>query len=223
MVDREKPEDPSTAFLERLAHDLRGPLSPLQTAAYLLRRGNVEPERQEELLQIIDRQTARLSAMVQEVSDWMKVGQSRLVGNRESIEIPMLVELACAPLGAGVRLQVDEALQGHAISCDTQRLVQALSTALGFMRSRADDGVAVMSVNRTGQHVCIEVQATGFRWTSVERDALFDGAEGMPFDEGLGMRLLIAHAIARGHGGDMVAADSPEGWACIRLLLPSGD
>ena len=40
---------PPVPWLDRLAHDLRGPLMPLQTAAYLLRSGHLEPERQQEL------------------------------------------------------------------------------------------------------------------------------------------------------------------------------
>ena len=83
--------DPSATLLDRLAHDLRGPLSPLQTAAYLLRRPDLEPERRDELLAIIDRQTTRLSSMVQEVSDWTRARQSRLVSRREAVVPAMLV------------------------------------------------------------------------------------------------------------------------------------
>ena len=48
--------------LERLAHDLRGPLAPLQTAAYLLRNGQLDDTRQLELYDLIERQTRRLAA-----------------------------------------------------------------------------------------------------------------------------------------------------------------
>ena len=50
----------SLQWLDRLAHDLRGPLTPLQTAAYLLRSGQVTPERQQELFALIERQTRQL-------------------------------------------------------------------------------------------------------------------------------------------------------------------
>ena len=70
-------------WLDRLAHDLRGPLTPLQTAAYLLRSGQVEGERQQELFVLIERQTQVLVRMIEELSDWTRVSQDRLLGRRE--------------------------------------------------------------------------------------------------------------------------------------------
>ncbi|HEY9400556.1 MAG TPA: histidine kinase dimerization/phospho-acceptor domain-containing protein, partial [Luteimonas sp.] len=64
-------------WLDRLAHDLRGPLTPLQTAAYLLRSGQVEGERQQELFVLIERQTQVLVRMIEELSDWTRVSQDR--------------------------------------------------------------------------------------------------------------------------------------------------
>ena len=36
---------PDYAWLDRLAHDLRGPLAPLQTASYLLQRDDLDETR----------------------------------------------------------------------------------------------------------------------------------------------------------------------------------
>src|SRR3546814_13244690 len=47
------------AWLDRLAHDLRGPLAPLQTASYLLQRDALDPARRTELRELLDRQTHR--------------------------------------------------------------------------------------------------------------------------------------------------------------------
>ena len=214
--------DPSGALLDRLAHDLRGPLSPLQTAAYLLRRPDIDPERRDELLAIIDRQTTRLSAMVQEVSDWTRARQSRLVSRRERVSPAMLVDLAATSSGVGVRSEVAAELDEITIDGDSQRLVQMLSTLAGFMRSRAGGGEVAIDVEQVADGIRIDVEVTGSQWTRDERSGLFNGAEAAPFDEGLGMRLMIARAIARAHGGDMLAADARDGSAMIRVLLPLG-
>lgn len=214
--------DPSAILLDRLAHDLRGPLSPLQTAAYLLRRPDLEPERRDELLAIIDRQTTRLSAMVQEVSDWTRARQSRLVNRREAVMPAMLAELAVTSSGTDVRLEVAAALDDITVDGDAQRLVQMLSTLVGYLRSRAGDGGVAMRVELVGEGVQIDVQAQGSIWNPGERDATFSGTEAEPFDEGLGMRLMIARAIAHAHGGDMHAGEAGDGSAMIRVLLPLG-
>ncbi len=212
--------DPSATLLDRLAHDLRGPLSPLQTAAYLLRRPDLEPERRDELLAIIDRQTTRLSAMVQEVSDWTRASKSRLVNRREAVMPAMVAELAVTSSGIDVRLDVAAALDDITIDGDAQRLVQMLSTLLGFMRSRVGGAEIIMSAELVEEGVRIDVQANGSPWSPGERDGVFSGAEAEPFDEGLGLRLMIARAIARAHGGSMRAAETGDGSAMIRVLLP---
>ena len=55
------------AWLDRLAHDLRGPLAPLQTASYLLQRDDLDPARRTELLVLLERQTQRLARMLDEL------------------------------------------------------------------------------------------------------------------------------------------------------------
>ena len=65
-----KPED--AKWLDRLAHDLRGPLAPLQTASYLLQREDLDPARRQELLGMLERQTRRLGRMLDEIDDWAR-------------------------------------------------------------------------------------------------------------------------------------------------------
>ncbi len=212
--------DPSVLLLERLAHDLRGPLSPLQTAAFLLRRDDIDPEHQHELLEIIDRQTTRLSGMVQEVSDWMRARQSRLVDHREPMGVPMLIELACAAAGPTVRLELPAAIDEAVIDGDAQRLVQMLSTLIEFMQARAGEAGIVVRVASVDDGLRISVETPGSAWTDGEHHGLFRGAQAVPFDEGLGMRLLVSQAIAEAHGGEVSAADPAADGARLDVRLP---
>ena len=56
-----------------------------------------------------------------------------------------------------------------------------------------------------------------------ERDTLFQQPQAAPFDEGLGMRLLVARSIAEAHGGELAGVDAPDGSAAVRLYLPLAD
>lgn len=213
-------EDVSLALLERLAHDLRGPLSPLQTAAYLLRRDDIDPERRTELLEIIERQTARLSAMVQEVSDWTRARQSRLVEHRRPVGASLLVELGCAAAGPMLQMDLPEALDDAMVDGDAQRLVQMLSTLVEFMRTKAgDDGLSVRASSTEGELVIV-IEATGATWDDGERESLFKQAQAAPFDEGLGMRLLLAQSIARAHGGALDIGEAIGDGARLDVRLP---
>lgn len=213
-------DDASAVLLERLAHDLRGPLSPLQTAAYLLRRDDVDAARQHELLEIIERQTARLSGMVQEVSDWMRARQSRLVDHREQVGVPMLVELACATAVPRVRLDLPESLDHATVEGDTKRLVQMLSTLVGVMQARVGDGHVSVRAMQADEELRVVIEAPDAVWAEGEREALFREAQAVPFDEGLGMRLLVARAIAQAHGGDLGVGESAPASARLDVRLP---
>src|SRR5690606_18459517 len=81
-------------FLGRLAHDLRGPLAPLQTATYLLRTGELDDARREELHQLLDRQSRRLGGMIDELDDWLRASQGRLLGTTTRTEPVALLEVA---------------------------------------------------------------------------------------------------------------------------------
>jgi K+-sensing histidine kinase KdpD len=213
-------EDVSMSLLERLAHDLRGPLSPLQTAAYLLRRDEVDQDRRNELLEIIDRQTTRLSAMVQEVSDWTRARQSRLVEHRGPVEVSVLVELACAPAGSAVQLELPESLDTALVDGDTQRLVQMLSTLVAFMQAKAGEGGVSVRASATEGATDIFIAATNAAWDEGESESLFQRPQGAPFDHGLGMRLLLARAIAEAHGGTVMVDEPRSDGARLRARLP---
>lgn len=218
-------EDSGPAFLRRLAHDLRGPLSPLQTAAYLLRRDDLGPQRQGELLDIIDRQATRMGSMLQEMSDWMRARKGSVGARREPINVPMLLELACAELaGAGGKVDIPEALDEVEVNGDTQHLVQMLGTLVSYMRARAGaNGLSVgASLDDNRLNITIEgaVQRDADSWEQSSA-TLFTAPESAPFDEGLGLRLLIARAIAEAHGGNVAATTSPSGHGQILIELPA--
>jgi K+-sensing histidine kinase KdpD len=200
-------DDLQASMFDRLAHDLRGPLTPLRTATFLLRRGDLEPARQRELLAIIDRQTARLGGMVQEVADWQSAARGRLRSQEDVTELAVLVGLACesmSPCG-GVEVELGDALANACIAGDAQRLAQMLATLLAFARARADDPAIRVSGRFDGDDAMLAI-GLGYSSGAPTRvgDGLFAGPEGTPFDDGLGWRLMIADAIARAHGGKLL-------------------
>ncbi len=223
------PDDPGLAFLGRLAHDLRGPLSPLQTASYLLRRGDIDPQRQRELLDIIDRQAARLGSMLQEMSDWMRARTGNVGMRREPVKVSLLIELACAELvAAGGVVDLPEELDDAEVYGDTQHLAQMLGTLVGYMRARAGEaGVRVLASLSDGRlevvietHGGVDDPASGVAAFTQWSETLFTTPEPDPFDEGLGLRLLIARAIAEAHGGAVSAGLCASGRGELRIRVP---
>ena len=70
---------------QRVAHALRDPLSPMQTAVYLLRSGEISAEERVRMLELIERQGVRLAGMIDELSDCLRAQRGRLLARRTEV------------------------------------------------------------------------------------------------------------------------------------------
>jgi len=157
--------------------------------------------------------------MVQEVSDWRRARRSRLVGARELLGVPMLVELACATRPS-VKADLPEVLDEATVLGDAQRLTQMLGTLLDWARALDPAGEVTLQASREGGMLSLSLAAPPVEGGTVQLDGLFRLPQAVPFDEGLGMRLLIAREIAAGHGGDITGDGGPGGTrVVVRLPL----
>ena len=209
----------SLSWLDRLAHDLRGPLMPLQTAAYLLRRGQVDPERQQELLALIERQTRRLAGMIDELGDWSHVLQRTLLLAREPCVPALLLDDAVGANALVGRFRpdiVDDSGDAQ-VEGDPVRLTQLLRTLLEFATRLRPARVRMHAVDG---ELRIEVLDAGATPDAGQLATLLEQPMPEPFDEGLGLRLLIARAIAEAHAGSLEAGVAPGGGLRLYCRLP---
>jgi signal transduction histidine kinase len=193
-------------LLDRLMHDLKGPLAPLQTAAYLLGREDLPPERRRELLDTLERQSRRLGHMIDEAGDWFRASQHRLVSRSEPCALTVLIDNAiCSIPGCHVEPVIPAELAGLDIRGDESRLLQMLVTLLRHACARDPGGTPGLVVDSSAQRLRITVSDQGPNLDSSGLADLLDQPCPEPLDAGLGLRMLIAHAIAIGHGGTLVA------------------
>jgi signal transduction histidine kinase len=206
-------------WLDRLAHDLRGPLMPLQTAAHLLQSGQVDGERQQELFAVIERQTRRLVRMIDELGDWTRTSQQRLLGLRELCEPSLLLDYARVGSGAaGAAAIVDDLADAAVVDGDPMRLTQMLRILIEYAAARGKAPVSI-ALQTAGDRLRIDVRGAGAPPDPAQLAVLFEEPQADPYDEGLGLRLLIARAIAEAHGGSLIAlADSNH--LLLRCELP---
>jgi signal transduction histidine kinase len=210
---------PIVPWMDRLAHDLRGPLTPLQTAAYLLRSGQVSPDRQEELFAVIERQTRQLARMIDELGDWTCAAQDRLIAAREPCDPALLLDYArtnCGEAGAGAK--VDDRADGVLVDGDPVRLTQLLRIMIAYSASVATSALSI-ALWATTTHLHVDARAPGAAPPGELIASLLEQPQADPHDGGLGLQPLIARAIAEAHGGTLTAMVE-DGDLVLRCVLP---
>lgn len=205
-------------WFDRLAHDLRGPLTSLQTAAYLMRTdpGGANAK---ELADIVVRQAQRMGRMIEELDDFGRAQQKRLVDRGERVDVAATLDMAIASQpGCTVEPVYADDAHGLFVDGDAARLAQLFRILLQHAIAR-DAPSARVAVSRIGRDALVVFCDDGPALDTTQRARLLHVPQVPSPDEGLGLRLLIAKAIADGHAGTLDVASEHES-LCIRCTLP---
>lgn len=211
-----------TRWYDRVAHDLKGPLAPLQTATYLLKSDALPPERQRELANVIDRQARRLNRMIEELGDYARASEQRLRLRMQPAPLALVIDLAIGAVpGCTVEPRYLDGTDAATVEGDESRLGQMFSTLLAHLQARTPGQPPELTVSAAGDGgVRVEL---GDRGPALADDALatlFDHPEQAPHDEGLGLRLMLAQAIAQAHSGSLQACAREGGGLAFVCELP---
>ena len=205
-------------WFDRIAHDLRGPLTSLQTAAYLLRNDPGGANAQE-LAEIIVRQGQRLGRMIEELDDWGRAEQRRLVDERVRVPLDSVVDLALTAVpGCAIEPEYAPGAEELAVLGDEARLAQLFRILVANAQAR--DPQARLQVDRIDDCARVLLHDHGPALDDAQLERLLSASQHPAPDDGLGLRLLIAHAIAVAHGGSLQAQRADDGGLLLRCTLP---
>ncbi len=209
-ADRRKDE-----FLAMLAHELRNPLAPISTAAQLLRAAAHEPERLRSLAELIARQTAHLTELVDDLLDVSRVTRGLIQLDRDSVELAGIIDAAVEqsrPLVEARRHQLrTRVARGILVDGDRTRLVQVLVNLLNNAAKYTPPGGTIDVVLEQADGVAsIHVTDTGLGIDATLLPHIFDlfsQAERTPdrTQGGLGIGLALVRSLVGLHGGSIEA------------------
>ncbi len=224
-------------FLSAVAHELRSPLSALICVLPILRSPQVDATARQMVSGVIERQTAHMARLVEDLLDLARVRSGELTLRPESIDLttiaPKAVELSHSLIDARKHnLVVDQSPEPLWVSGDSARLVQVVSNLLtnaakftpegGHIRltTAREDGMAVIRVRDDGTGIPLEMLSRVF-------DLLTQiGATGGDSAGGLGIGLSLVRRLVDLHGGTVAVFSEGPGQGSefvVRLpLLPEG-
>jgi signal transduction histidine kinase len=206
-------------FLAMLGHELRTPLTSMVGWSNMLRMGLVEPAKQAEALQAIERAAKAQSQLIEDLLDISRISSGKLRLNVQPVDLIDVIQAAVAAVrpaadSSSIRLQVTLDQQVAPIAGDPDRLQQIvwnlISNAVKFTPEK---GRIQIRLERVDSHVEITIADTGkgiapeFLPHIFERfrqaESSFNRTHG-----GLGLGLSIVRSLVELHGGT-ITAQSP--------------
>jgi len=227
-------DDNKNDFLATLAHELRNPLSPIRNAVALM--GEVAPADvalHQKARQIIVRQVAHLSRLVDDLLDVARISQGKLTLQLQRTELHAVVDSALETAQPMLesrqhRLVVDVPSEPLWINGDAVRLAQAIGNLLHNAAKFTNRGgeVRLQVARLADARVSISVHDNGIGITSYNLPRIFNMfAQGAAahdrVHDGLGIGLSLVSTLAHMHGGS-VHASSPgiDHGSTFELILP---
>jgi PAS domain S-box-containing protein len=203
-------------FLAMLAHELRNPLAPIMTAAQLLKLGRHDPKSVANASEIIARQAAHMTDLVNDLLDVSRVTRGLVTLDKEELDLNVIVSAAVEqvrPLVDARRHALTLQLSGqpaHVIG-DRTRLVQVVSNILNnAAKYTAPGGRIVLAVTVDDDQVQVAVSDNGVGIAPEVLPYIFDlftQAERTPdrSQGGLGIGLALVKSLIALHGGSVHA------------------
>ncbi|WP_426173636.1 PAS domain-containing sensor histidine kinase [Massilia sp. TWR1-2-2] len=224
QADRSKDE-----FLAMLAHELRNPLAPISSGAELLKLGVLSGERAAGTGEVIARQVAHMTHLVNDLLDVSRVTRGLVSITAAPLDLRQVVQESVEqtrPLidTRGHRLTVALPAEPVWVDGDHTRLVQVMSNLLNnsakFTAADGDIGVAlfvdyagaVLTVRDNGSGISAQLLPNVFDLFTQGKRAL-DRSQG-----GLGLGLALVKKLIELHGGSVVAASAGVGHGSVMTI-----
>jgi len=216
LQDLEQTSKNVSAFISMLTHELRNPLAPIRTAIQVIPHMYKTESGLDDMLQMIDRQSAHLARILDDMMDVSRAAQGKITIEKKPVDMTEVVQRALETATPSIeannhRVALDLTAKALHVEGDFCRLTQLITNLLNnaarytphggsiTVTARDEEGKAVVRVADSGRGIEPEdierIFAMFVQGRSSENNA----------GGGLGVGLALARTIAELHGGSLTA------------------
>ncbi|MEO8020056.1 MAG: ATP-binding protein [Pseudomonadota bacterium] len=217
--------------LANVSHEFRTPLAAQLASIELLREGlkSSPPEKLEELVLSLERGTLRLTRLIDNLLESVRIESGQVDVRRQTIELADVVEDARVLVEALLRqrqqpleVQVPEGLE---LQGDATRLTQVFVNLIANASKFAPEATPIrVGARLDGNLISAWVEDSGPGLPEGDTIGIFErfkrGGSQEPEPGGLGLGLWISRSIVERHGGSISASRTPAGQTRFTLTLP---
>ena len=218
-------------FLATLAHELRNPLAPIQTAVEVIRLRDPADAAVQRSRIIIERQALHLTRLVDDLLDVSRITLGTIDLRLEMVDLGTVTISAIESVkptleAAGLTLEQQISQPAPLVRGDAFRLVQCVLNLLhNAVKFTPRAGHIVVRVAQDGPKAIVEVSDTGIGIAPANLERIFElfmqeHPSGFG-NTGLGIGLALTRKLVTLHGGTIRAASGPpHQGSSFRIELP---
>lgn len=203
-------------FLAMLSHELRNPLAPIANSLYVLEHTHAGGEQAERARQVIARQVAQLSNLVNDLLDVTRISRNKVQLQKERLQLCELIQRVVEDHRttfeqAGVEVELVLASRPVWVMADRTRIVQAIGNLLqNSAKFTKNGGRATVAVDVEGKEAVVRVADNGVGIARETLERIFQPftQEEQPLARGqggLGLGLALVKGLVELHGGTVSA------------------
>lgn len=207
---RMKSERMKTELITNVSHDLKTPLTSIINYVQLLKDDTLSPELKKEYLEVLERQSAKLKKLTEDVVEASKAASGALTVNPEKLDAGELLGQSVGEFEARMRAaDLEPVLQlpdtPAYLTADSALLGRVLENLLTNIVKYAQPGTRVyFGLFQTGDSVILSAKNISREPLNISADELmerFVRGDSSRHSEGSGLGLSIAKSLAELMGG----------------------
>jgi signal transduction histidine kinase len=221
-------EELKNDFVSSISHEIRTPLTSIKGWAVTLRTGSLE-DKAEMLdgLEIIERESDRLTSLVEELLDFSKFESGQITLSKSEVDLVRLLNYIKRHLDPRASRQninffIETDKDIPLIKCDENRLKQVLINLLDNSFKFTQEGGSIkITLTRDTYYAKISVEDTGI---GIDKNDLNRVTEkfykGKESKYGSGLGLSISKQIVELHKGSLIIESTPSCGTIVHVRLP---
>lgn len=221
-----------TEFISSVSHDIRTPMSSIQSISEILKQGKIKgKKRREELLSLMTDECSRLSRFLHNILDFGKIEQKVKTYDFQKTDICQLVrevlklfEYTLASLRFSLKKHIPNS--PLLLNIDPDGVKQALTNLVdNAIKYSSDKREITVRVIEKSHGVEIQVQDIGIGIPKKEQEKIFSGfyriVEAKQLQpKGVGLGLKIVKHIMEAHGGEVRVQSKKGEGSTFSLIFP---
>lgn len=219
-------------FIAITSHELRTPITAIRGFVKTLLRNRVRMTEDQRLsfLQIIDRQSARLARLVEDLLFVSRIEAGTVRLAVEPVSLRRFLEEAVEAIGpeGRTRIELDVDPAAGTVAIDPQRVDQIVRNLVeNALKFSPPEARVVVAARVEGEQIVVEVTDRGVGIAEEDLPRIFDrfhqaGRVMTREAEGAGLGLFITKRLVEAMGGTISVTSTPGRGSCFRIAIPNG-